>query len=98
MLLYQILTTVSVWGWFAVMDPRRIIDRLVDATNTHDLDGLVACFTADYVNETPAHPVRGFQGRDQVRRNWAAIFTGVPDISARVTATAVQDDRVWNGK
>jgi ketosteroid isomerase-like protein len=80
------------------MDPRRIIDRLVDATNTHDLDGLVACFTADYVNETPAHPVRGFQGRDQVRRNWAAIFTGVPDISARVTATAVQDDRVWNGK
>lgn len=77
------------------MDPLEIVDRLVEATNAHDLDGIVECFAGDYVNETPAHPPRGFVGRDQVRRNWTAILAGVPDIHTRVLATAVVNDRVW---
>ena len=27
--------------------------RLQAATNAHDVDAIVACFTDDYVNETP---------------------------------------------
>ncbi len=76
-------------------DALKVLDRLLDATNAHDLDALVDCFAPDYVNETPAHPLRGFTGRDQVRRNWATIFAGVPDVSARVIASAADGNRVW---
>ena len=71
------------------------ITRLLDATNAHDLDALVDCFATDYVNETPAHPQRGFRGRDQVRRNWTSIFAGVPDITARIVASAVDGSTAW---
>jgi ketosteroid isomerase-like protein len=72
-----------------------VIDRLVAATNAHDLDALINCFAPDYLNETPAHPARGFGGRDQVRRNWTAIFAAVPDITARVIDTSVTGNCVW---
>lgn len=49
------------------MDPTVLLDQLQEAVNAHDLDGIVACFALDYRNETPAHPMRGFVGRDQVR-------------------------------
>jgi ketosteroid isomerase-like protein len=78
------------------MDPRTLLDRLVPAVNDHDLDGLVACFHDDYVNENPAHPERGFRGREQVRRNWTQIFGGVPDVRARVLRTAVDGDTLWS--
>lgn len=59
------------------------------------MDALVECFAPDYVNETPAHPLRGFTGREQVRQNWTAIFAGVPDITTRVVASAVDGSTVW---
>lgn len=71
------------------------IERLVQATNQHDLEALVACFSEDYENITPAHPHRGFRGRSQVRRNWEQIFQFVPDLVAEVTDRAVVDNRVW---
>jgi ketosteroid isomerase-like protein len=72
------------------------IERLETATNEHDLEALAACFAMDYVNETPAHPARGFRGRAQVRRNWEQIFNAVPDVTARVTRKAVAGDVVWS--
>ena len=60
-----------------------LVDRLCAATNAHDLEGIVECFTADYRNETPVHPARGFVGREQVRRNWQHIFAFVPDVAAK---------------
>ena len=77
-------------------NPAEVIERLARATSQHDLEGIVACFAEGYVNETPTHPQRSFQGRDQVRRNWDQILTGVPDITARVLASAVDGDRVWS--
>lgn len=74
----------------------QVVDRLARATSDQDLDGIVACFAEDYVNETPTHPLRGFHGRGQVRRNWAQILTAVPDVTARVLATAVDGDAVWS--
>lgn len=78
-----------------MVDTRSVIDRLVTATNAHDLDAVVDCFASDYVNVTPAHPPRGFRGRDQVRRNWSTIFTAVPDLTARLLAATVAGDQVW---
>jgi ketosteroid isomerase-like protein len=72
-----------------------MVRRLAAATNAHDLDALVACFADDYLNETPAHPARGFRGTEQVRRNWAQLFAGIPDLSVRILATAAADDTAW---
>ena len=71
------------------------IDRLVRATNQHDLEALVGCFSEDYENETPAHPARGFRGRAQVRRNWEQIFAFVPDIHVEVVRSAAEPDTAW---
>jgi ketosteroid isomerase-like protein len=74
----------------------RMVERLRDATNAHDLDALVDCFAADYRNDTPAHPQRSFVGRSQVRSNWEQIFAAVPDISASVLACVVDADVIWS--
>ena len=76
-------------------DPLATINRLVDAVNAHDLEGLVAVFAEEYVNETPAHPVRQFTGRDQVRRNWTALFAGAPDLRCELLDAGVDGERVW---
>jgi ketosteroid isomerase-like protein len=73
-----------------------VLARLERTTNAHDLEALVACFAADYRNETPAHPERGFAGREQVRRNWEQIFAAVPDIAATVLRHAVDGDEIWS--
>jgi hypothetical protein len=74
---------------------RQWLDTLLAAGNAHDVDALVDCFADDYVNDTPAHPARGFQGREQVRRNWASIFAGVPDIQVRVVRAAIDGPTLW---
>jgi ketosteroid isomerase-like protein len=77
-------------------DAAGVLRRLERATNAHDLDAVVACFAADYRNDTPVHPERSFRGRDQVRRNWQQIFAGIPDITATVLRSAVAGDEAWS--
>ena len=72
-----------------------VVDRLLEATNAHNLDALVGCFAGDYVNETPAHPARGFQGNNQVRKNWEQIFASVPDLKAAILDRAISGDNAW---
>jgi ketosteroid isomerase-like protein len=72
-----------------------MVDRLVRATNEHDLEGVAACFAEDYESEAPAHPARGFRGREQVRRNWEQIFVFVPDLRAEVPRSAIDGETVW---
>lgn len=69
--------------------------RLCDAVTARDLDGIVSQFADDYVNETPAHPSRGFQGAAQVRQNWSRILAAVPDLRADLVREAVVDDTEW---
>jgi ketosteroid isomerase-like protein len=78
------------------LDPGAVLDRLHAATNARDLEGVVACFAPTYRNETPAHPGRGFVGRDQVRTNWQHIFAAIPDIRAEVVRSAVSGETVWS--
>ena len=75
--------------------PGVVVERLLRATNDHDLAALVSCFATDYRNETPAHPDRGFTGRAQVQRNWEQIFAAVPDLSATVVWIA-DETTVWS--
>lgn len=76
-------------------DATALITRLRDATNAHDLEAIVACFAADYRNETPAHPERGFVGREQVRKNWQHILAAIPDLSTEVVRQSRDRDTVW---
>ena len=76
--------------------PAALVERLRQATNDHDLDAVVDCFAADYRNETPVHPERGFTGQEQVRRNWEQIFAAIPDVSTDVLRCAVDGDSVWS--
>jgi hypothetical protein len=69
--------------------------KLEDATNSRDVDRVVACFAAEYVNETPAHPARGFAGIEQVRRNWTQIFAAVPDHTAALVSSTQDGETVW---
>jgi len=78
------------------MQRSAFLTRLLEATNAHDLERIVECFTPEYVNRTPCHPARGFVGTDQVRRNWAAILAGVPDLVATVVAESTSGDQVWS--
>jgi len=72
------------------------LNRLLAATNAHDVEGIVACFAEGYVNVTPCHPAQGFVGREQVRRNWTAILEGVPDLAAEVSDFVQDGDRIWS--
>ena len=53
------------------------------------------CFEAAYRSEQPVHPDRAFAGREQVRRNWAAVFDGVPDFQAELLCSAEVEDAHW---
>jgi len=72
-----------------------VLERLHRALNRHDLSEFVACFGPSYRSEQPAHPNRGFGGRDQVEKNWAALFSGMPDFHAELVAAAADGDTLW---
>lgn len=72
-----------------------VVTRLTQAVNDHDLEAIVSCFAEDYRNETPAHPTRGFVGREQVRRNWTQILAAVPDITVALPRVATDAGTVW---
>lgn len=77
-------------------DAHPFLTKLQEATNSHDLEAVVACFTTDYRNDAPAHPSRAFRGNEQVRRNWRQIFGSVPDVHAAVLGAAVNGPDIWS--
>jgi ketosteroid isomerase-like protein len=69
--------------------------RIETAINAHDLEALVDCFAVDYRNDTPAHPSRGFVGREQVRANWVQILGSVPDLRAVLVRASSDGSTEW---
>jgi len=74
---------------------KEILEHLHQAMNQHDLAGFLACFGPDYRSEQPAHPARGFGGREQVEKNCTALFAGIPDFHAELVAKTADGDTVW---
>lgn len=72
------------------------VERVHWAMNQHDLQAFVACLDPNYRSEQPAHPGRGFGGREQVEKNWSALFEAIPDFHAQILATATEGDTVWS--
>ena len=78
------------------MTESAFLSRVLDATNAHDVERIVACFTPGYVNRSPCHPARGFTGNEQVRRNWTTILANVPDLVATLVDETSSGDQVWS--
>jgi uncharacterized protein (TIGR02246 family) len=74
----------------------QLVARLHTAMNAHDVEAFVACFAEDYDSVQPAHPDRAFRGREQVRANWSAVFTGVPDFRAELVRVNAVGDTAWS--
>ena len=73
-----------------------VIERMHEALNRHDLEAFLECFDQDYRSEQPAHPNRGFGGKDQVRKNWSAIFESFPDFRADLLRHASDGTTAWS--
>lgn len=72
-----------------------VIQRWIQAMNSHDLEAAVSCFHADYVDETPVHPSHTFRGQTQVRENFSTLFDSVKDLQAEVLRSVVDKGTVW---
>src|SRR5215212_2718383 len=72
-----------------------VLERLREAQNGRDLDAMLECFDPDYRSEQPAHPNRGFGGKEQVRKNWSGMFESFPDFEAQLHRYTAADGVVW---
>lgn len=76
-------------------DHSELIKRIVEAENSHEAERVAALVAEEYRSETPTHPERGFTGREQVRRNWRAVFENTPDLKAELLRSTVDGDTLW---
>lgn len=72
-----------------------MVGQLERAINDRDLEGLVDLFHPDVVVEYPAHPTRGFQGQNQIWRNWAPIMARLEDFKATVVRSTCDARSTW---
>ena len=73
-----------------------VIERMAEALNRHDLEAFLECFDSNYRSEQPAHPNRGFGGKEQVRKNWSAMFESFPDFKAQLLRYTTDEGVVWS--
>jgi hypothetical protein len=76
-------------------EPIDVIDRLTEALNGHDAGAMASCFAENYRSEQPAHPARGFGGREQVAENWSVYFEEIPDVRMDVLSRAQAGNSMW---
>jgi SnoaL-like protein len=72
-----------------------MLRRLQEAWNVHNPDATAALFSADYRSVSPTHPNRAFTGNEQVLKNWASVFRGVPDFHAEVLTSITDGQAEW---
>jgi limonene-1,2-epoxide hydrolase len=73
-----------------------VIERMHEALNRHDIEAFLGCFDEGYRSEQPAHPNRGFGGKEQVRKNWSGMFESFPDFEARLLRHTTDEGVVWS--
>lgn len=60
-----------------------MLERVLDAFNAHDLDGIMSFFADDCVFETPRGDApwgKRLVGKERVREGFAGRFAGIPDV------------------
>ena len=78
------------------MDDRQAtLDRLFDAFNRHDIEGIMACFAPNAVFLTAAGPTaagRRIEGLDAIGAAFVAVWTDMPDVRWTVRRSRVFAD------
>lgn len=72
-----------------------MLQRLRDAQNAHDAEGMAALFAEDYASSQPLHAGRAFVGSAQVLENWTAVFEGVPDFVSELVSYCIDGNTEW---
>jgi ketosteroid isomerase-like protein len=71
-----------------------LIERFTDATNRHDVDGMMALMSDDVVFESTSAPEgRRFEGQAAVRACWDELFRGTPRARFEMEEVIVSGDR-----
>jgi predicted SnoaL-like aldol condensation-catalyzing enzyme len=71
------------------------ISELREAINAHDAERMAAQFAPNYRSEQPAHPNRGYGGKQTFTEMWGELFGAVPDLTSEVVAEVADGARVW---
>lgn len=82
-------------GGLTLIGMASMLERLQEASNSHDPRRMAALFAEDYRSAQPLHPGRAFGGRAQVLTNWSSVFEGVPDFTSELVASAAVGDTEW---
>jgi ketosteroid isomerase-like protein len=72
-----------------------LVTRPYAAMNAHDIEAFVGCFAQGW-RERAALAARAFRGREQVRANWSAVFTGPPDFRTELVRVDAVGDTAWS--
>ncbi len=72
-----------------------MLQRLMDAMNSHDAQRMASLFAEEYQSAQPLHPSRAFDGRAQVLLNWSSVFEGVPDFTSELAASSLDGETEW---
>ena len=75
--------------------PIAVIERIKEAVNRRDLDGLMACYDPGIRGEEPTLKDRDFRGIDQLRANWETILAALPDLDMELVDSVSDGERVW---
>src|SRR5437764_13142180 len=71
------------------------ISKLRDAMNAHDTERMAKLFVPEFRSDQPAHPNRGYVGRDTTAAIWGDLFRTVPDLTSEVVAEVSDGATVW---
>jgi hypothetical protein len=71
------------------------MSKVQDALNAHDAERMAAQFSPSYRSEQPAHPNRGYGGRDTLTSIWGDLFRAVPDLTSEVVAETSDGATAW---
>lgn len=75
--------------------PSEAAEAFVAAISRHDPDAVARSFAEDYEDEAPARRGEVVRGRDEVRANFARMFTSMPDVHATIIRLAERENEVW---
>jgi steroid delta-isomerase-like uncharacterized protein len=73
--------------------PTKVIQRLFDAFNRHDVDEMLALYQADAIHISPAFctPRRG---REEIGSVFRDLFRNIPDVHDQLVETVSEADKI----
>lgn len=77
------------------LNPKLVVERMVRAINSHDIEVFVDCFDPLYHGEQPVHPDKAYRGRELVHKQWSEIWSRLPDFHAKTLRMVSDKDSVW---